>query len=620
MRGVEKDARVASQPVASPAKPPSTSGEAAGVLNLMWAETFALALARSGVTDAVIAPGSRSAPLAVALHRSPIRTHVALDERSGAFFALGLARASRRPAAILCTSGTAAANFHPAILEARHARVPLVALTADRPPELRDTGAPQTVDQIKLYGDAVLWFCEVGAPEAGADLERYVASLAARAAATAWGPPAGPVHLNFAFREPLLPSPGVRVQVRAAEEITTNGDHAGGEPSPAAIERCASMVIKRRRGIILYGPDDAERHVSEAIVALADALGYPIFADPLSGLRYGAHGARASDDGAAATDTHESIVDGYDLFLRAPAFVEGHAPELFLHFGAAPTSKALARYASMFPDAVHDGVDAAGSFRDPSRRTHVIRADPARFARALSSAVGGAVRTDAAWVGRFRTAGRSAANAVAAALGREGNEITEPALYGRLLESAPEGTLLYVGNSMPVRDLDTFTGRSAKSVRALGNRGVSGIDGVLSSALGASAASGSPVLAVLGDLSFHHDLNGLAAIREGRARAVIVVVNNDGGGIFSMLPVAEHGDVFERYFVTPHGLTFEHAAALYGLPYARPKSLSELATRAGDALRAGRSEILEVRCDREAGAAQRKTLLAEAVRAVEALS
>lgn len=629
MPGVEKDARVSAARAGSGAiagARDESAGADTGGRNLRWAEAFVLALAEAGVRDAVIAPGSRSAPLALALHRSPIRTHVALDERAGAFFALGLAKASRRPAAVLCTSGTAAANFHPAILEARHARVPLVALTADRPPELRDTGAPQTMDQLKLYGDAVLWFCEAGAPEAGAatePLERYAASLGARAAAAAWGPPAGPVHLNFAFREPLLPEPAPEpadagaARVHAARATPPHDEPEepeGPAPSRRAVERCARMLRARRRGLILCGPDEGSAGMAEALLVLSRATGYPILADPLSGVRF-AGSSEADRSGSGGSN----VLGAYDAFLRAPAFAEGEAPEAFLHFGAAPTSKALARYVERFPAAARIAVDPAGAFRDPSRRaSEVVRAAPGLLARALADALARGAEPLASWGARFASAERAASAALAKGLAREGDTITEAGLFPALVEALPEGALLVAGNSMPVRDLDAFVPRCDRAIRVLANRGLNGIDGVLSTALGASAVSAAPLLAVLGDLSFHHDLNGLAALREGRAHAVIVVVNNDGGGIFSMLPVAAHADVFERYFATPHGLDFAHAAALYGIPYARPASLAEVAGRAGEALRAGQSAILEVRVDRGAGAAHRSALLAEAVRSVEA--
>ncbi|HEU4333720.1 MAG TPA: 2-succinyl-5-enolpyruvyl-6-hydroxy-3-cyclohexene-1-carboxylic-acid synthase, partial [Candidatus Eisenbacteria bacterium] len=284
------------------------------VLNLRWATALVGALAAGGVRDAVVAPGSRSAPLALALDRSGLRLHVALDERAGSYFALGLAKASRRPVAVVTTSGTAAANLHPAALEALHGRVPLVLLTADRPPELRGTGAPQTIDQIDLFGSGVRWFCEVGAPVPGEEARRYAASIGARAARVAAGPPAGPVHLNLAFREPLIPDPDTldavaprRDAAAAAADPPAPPERVA--PSPAHVARVAQALRGRRRGLLVCGPEDARPDFAEAIARLAEATGYPVLADPLSSLRFGPHDRSA-------------ICGAYDLFLRAPSFAE----------------------------------------------------------------------------------------------------------------------------------------------------------------------------------------------------------------------------------------------------------------------------------------------------------
>ncbi len=340
---------------------------------------------------------------------------------------------------------------------------------------------------------------------------------------------------------------------------------------------------------------------------LAEATGYPVLADPLSGLRYGDH-------------DRSDILGAYDVFLRAPRFADALAPEVFLYFGAPATSKAFDRYAARFPAALHVGVDPAGAFRDPGRRmATVLRGDSALTAAALAAALeaAGPHPPKPDWKDLFMRAERAARGALTRGLAAEPDTITEASLFPSLLAALPSGTLLLAGNSMPVRDLDSFVPGSDRPLRAIANRGLNGIDGVVSTALGASAAGDAPLMAVVGDLSFHHDLNGLSALREGRARAVIVVVNNDGGGIFSFLPAAEHRDLFERYFGTPHGLEFGAAAALYGIPYSRPGSRQELVERAGDALRARRSEIIEVRTDRARNAEHHRALLADAIRAVE---
>jgi 2-succinyl-5-enolpyruvyl-6-hydroxy-3-cyclohexene-1-carboxylate synthase len=614
MPGVERPSP--GDPHASAASPSSSE---TGSLNLRWAGRFASALADAGVRDVVIAPGSRSAPIAVAFHRSSIRTHIALDERAGAYFALGLAKAARRPAAVLCTSGTAAANFHPAILEAHHGRVPLIALTADRPPELRDTGAPQTIDQLKLYGGAVRAFFDAGPPAPGPEMDRFVTSLAHRAVAAAWGPPAGPVHLNFEFREPLLPPPGQHDASRAeapsiradvdGDDVDRVEEHGGPPPSPRAIERMARFLRGRKRGLIVCGPTspmELGANFAPALAALATATGYPILADPLSGVRFGPH------------DQSRALA-AYDVFLRVPAFTKLAEPEVVLHFGMAPTSKALARFLAPCTRSAHVAVDAAGLARDPNRMAErVERAAPALFARALAASLERGSEPLPSWGDLFARAESAARGAIERRWREDQDAITEAGLFPALLGAMPAGSILFAGNSMPVRDLDSFTSGSERNVHIAGNRGVNGIDGVVSTALGMSAGSDAPVLLVIGDLSFHHDLNALAAIREGRARAVIVIVNNDGGGIFSFLPASEHTDLFERYFGTPHGLDFEAAARLYAVPYARPAGLRELVERAGQALRSKESLVIEVRTDRRGNVAHHRALLAEAAAAVEA--
>ncbi|HKO21700.1 MAG TPA: 2-succinyl-5-enolpyruvyl-6-hydroxy-3-cyclohexene-1-carboxylic-acid synthase, partial [Candidatus Eisenbacteria bacterium] len=326
------------------------------LLNLEWAERLIGSLAQAGVRDAIVCAGSRSAPLALAVDRSALRAHVALDERAGAYFALGLAKTSGRPVVVVTTSGTAAANLHPAVVEAHHARVPLILLTADRPPELRDCGAAQTIDQIRLFGPAVRWFHEVGTPDADPALAPYVAGLARRAVLAALGPPAGPVHLNLAFREPLVSAPDA-LPPRQADAAAANDDPALPEPvapSPRAIQRVARLLRTKRRGLILCGPE-ATPGLADSVARLAAVTGYPILADPASQVRYGPH-------------DHTRVLGAYDGFLRSPSFAGRHAPEVTLQFGAPLTSKAFHLYAARYPDALRVIVDDGGAPRDPAHR------------------------------------------------------------------------------------------------------------------------------------------------------------------------------------------------------------------------------------------------------------
>ena len=586
---------------------------ATGALNLRWSEHFIDAAVEAGVREAVVCPGSRSAPLALAIHRAPLRAHVALDERAGAYFALGLAKASRRPVLVLCTSGTAAANFFPAVLEAHHARVPLLLLTADRPPELRDTGAPQTVDQLKLFGDRVRWFCEAGAPSSEPEALRYVASLGRRAVAAAWSVPAGPVHVNVAFREPLVPEPetlGSGDAPRAGDAgaagaaAASPGPPDGPHPSPRVVERIAKLLRSRRRGLILCGPDDAPSEFADGVTALAEATGYPILADPASGVRYGG-------------PEHSHVHGAYDAFLRSPSFAAREAPEVVLQFGAALTSKAYHLYAARHAEAIGIGVDAAGAWRDPARRAReVVAADPAAFARALAAALAKGSEPLPGWNESFARADAAAGRALAE-FRRTDPAFDEGRLIAALADAVPDGATLYVGNSMPIRDLDLFVPSLPKRLRVLANRGTSGIDGVVSSALGASAAAEVPLLVVVGDLSFHHDLNGLSALREGRARATIVIVNNNGGGIFSFLPIAQHETTFERFFGTPHGVDFGPACAAYGVPFARPATWEALRSCVAGSLAERRSEVIEVRTERHENRERHEEAWRAVIRAVD---
>jgi len=579
-----------------------------GALNVAWAARFVAALHGAGVRDAIICSGSRSAPLALAFDRSPIETRVSLDERAASFFALGLAKASRRPVAVVCTSGSAAANFFPAIVEASSARVPLIVATADRPPELRDTGAPQTIDQVKLFGDLVRWFVEVGTPEDSRAMLDYAASLGTRAAAEAWRPPAGPVHLNFAFREPLLPEPDALPPppLPAAEA------HVAPEalrPPARAIERLAKTARALRRGLIVCGPDDGAAEFATRIARLSEVTGYPVLADPGSQVRFG-HGAQAP------------ILGAYDAFLRSPVFADRHGPEIVVQFGAALSSKAFHAYATRNPASTHVIVDPAGAWRSPARRAReVVAASPEEVAAALTEALEGSTDPLPSWREEFESAERLAREVLSRHL-EEADEFREGKIFPALLEALPESGTLYVGNSMAIRDLDTFVPAHPRRVRVLANRGANGIDGVVSSALGASAASEGPLLLVTGDLSFHHDLNALHMAREeragpsrGRVGATVVVVHNDGGGIFSFLPAARH-PAFERYFGTPHGIDFAPVATMYAIPHSRPRSWSQLVERARDSLAARATEVIEIQTDREENRAWHQTVWDDVVRAI----
>jgi 2-succinyl-5-enolpyruvyl-6-hydroxy-3-cyclohexene-1-carboxylate synthase len=557
--------------------------------------------ARAGLTDACLAPGSRSAPLALALAADPrIRVHVHLDERSAAFFALGAAKASGRPVLVLCTSGTAVANLHPAVLEARHSSVPLLVGTADRPPELRDTGAPQTTDQVKLFGGDVRFFTDI-TPDAHPDAITSWRPIAARALAEAAGPPAGPVHLNLAFREPLVPEPG-------APEIPEVPGREDGRPwtvsepgrpmlDPAALDRLVDRMRVTERGLLVAGwgsPDWVHE--------LGTMLHWPLLADPLSG-----HRGSGGD------------VTTYEALLRAPGFGESHRPDLVLRFGAPLTSKAVTAW--LDPSVPQVLFDPDGMWLDPGRAaTERLAAlpEPKDLVARLTGGPPDQLGPPGAWCESWLRVEHDARLALDDFLdafdepfeGRVARDVASSFLSGR-------GTLV-VASSMPVRDVEAFADRVPN--RVLSNRGVNGIDGFTSTVLGVAAVTtDGPVVGLLGDLAFLHDIGGLYGAARRGIDATLVVVDNDGGGIFSFLPQATlPTNEFEDLFGTPHHLDLVAVAAAYGIPALRVTKAGEVEPALRQALEAGGVRVVVVETgDRQLNVVRHREAWAAVAQALE---
>jgi 2-succinyl-5-enolpyruvyl-6-hydroxy-3-cyclohexene-1-carboxylate synthase len=498
-------------------------------------QAFVEELYRCGMRHAVTSPGSRNAPLALTLAAQEGMEAVSvLDERSAGFVAIGMAKASGRPVAVTCTSGTAAANLHPAVVEAWEARVPLIVLTADRPPELREVGAGQAIDQIKLYGSAAKWFVEVGTHDPGRETAVHHRALACRAYFTAAGGRPGPVHLNFPLREPLAP---VAEELEAADwEGRDDGrpwtelrEHASA-PYSADVHEIASRLAAEPRGVIVCGPTGEE--IAEPAARLAAQTGWPLLAEPTSGTRCGEH-------------DRSHVVAHYDVLLRVEEFARAHVPGLVLRVGDMPTSKPLRALVAQSSQVV---IDPHGAWHEPTRRAElVIEAAAAPTLSALASAV--EMRTgarDEGWLRGWRDADATAWAAVEAA--PDGFE-------GKLLATVdvPDEAVVWVSSSMPIRDVEAYFPQSPKRLRFLANRGANGIDGVASSAMGAAIATGLPTWVLIGELALQHDAGGLLAARRAGVPLQIVCVNNGGGGIFDFLPVAEHADpaAYEAHIATP---------------------------------------------------------------------
>jgi 2-succinyl-5-enolpyruvyl-6-hydroxy-3-cyclohexene-1-carboxylate synthase len=559
-------------------------------------------LARCGLREVVVAPGSRSTPLAMAFHEleraGRVRLHVRIDERSASFTALGLAKASRRPVAVLCTSGTAAANFHPAVIEADESGVPLLVLTADRPPELRATGASQTIDQVKLYGAAVRWYAEPGVPEKLPGMAGYWRSLACQAwahAAGAAGTLPGPVHLNLPFRDPLVPD--ASTESAAPEWPDALDGRPGGEPwtrvaAPAVT--AAAELPWTERGLLVCGDGDYDAAALAELADLAERAGWPVLAEPSSGARCG-----------------PNALTGYQYLIASREFMAEHRPEVIVSAGRPGLSRpqsALVGLARSGGTLVRHVVLTRGPGRwaDPQRAATEVAAR-IRLTGAPGGAAGG-------WLAAWRRADAAAMRAADAVLDRE-DALTEPAVARELLAALPENALLWAGNSLSVRDIDLVMAPRA-DVHAMAGRGASGIDGTASTAAGAALAHaaahpGAQAFALIGDLAFLHDAAGLAiGPAEPRPDLCLVVVNNDGGGIFEGLEQAAQPDrdAFERVFGTPHGASVELLAAAFGLPYALVEHPGDLAKAvSGAGLR-----VVEARTDRAANAALRARMRAAA--------
>jgi 2-succinyl-5-enolpyruvyl-6-hydroxy-3-cyclohexene-1-carboxylate synthase len=513
-----------------------------------------------------------------------------LDERSASFFGLGMAKYSRRVVGLLCTSGSAAANFMPAVVEARYAQVPLLVMTADRPHELRDTGAPQTIDQLRLYGAQTKWFVEMALPEASVQAMQYARTIADRAIAQAIAIPAGPVHLNFPFREPFMPDdPAIATQ---------SADDIGGPPhisvansvpvpKPDIVDALAAGLRGSVRGLIVCGPNN-EPDYADAIGRLAALLNFPILADPLSQVRCGPHDRRM-------------VVDSYDALVRVDEFARRYIPDLVLRIGALPTSKALGRYLEgQAPACRQIFVDGSGGWNDTALTPGcVVRADAATLCAQLADALHDYQAPDDAlrWAREWLRIGETARTAIRLYLERLDIPF-EGKVFAELASLLPDNAVLYAGNSMPVRDLDTFYPGGERSIRFMANRGANGIDGVLSSALGAGVHATGPLVLAVGDLSFYHDSNGLLGGKLHRLRATVILLNNNGGGIFSFLPQAAHPEHFEELFGTPHGLDFSRLAAAYDAGFSRVAAGKDFRSLTQHALNADGINIVEVPTER----------------------
>ena len=588
--------------------------------NIAFCRALLTEFSRAGMDHICICPGSRSAPLAIASQLVPeLHPWVHLDERAAAFFALGLAKASGKATVLFCTSGTAAANFYPAVIEAWYGRVPLVVLTADRPAELREWGGGQTIQQTHLFGHHTRWFAEAPLPEPNDLILRTVRGLGARAASIAQGKTKGPVHLNLPFREPLTPEihKGEAARLQELSPSVDKGRAEGfsytrvfsqSDKVPDRVIRGFCQLIKEQaKGILLCGEQGVCSKFCDEVVRFSKIAAWPVIADPLSQLRFGCH-----------TEGAMGLMSTGDLLLRSTTFGKRMTPDCIVHIGATLTGKAVRVWALEHDQCRHLSVDWEQRWNDPDHLTdELLPYDPAQLFGQLNEALenSGFVRKERGWFDTWVQAERVAKLTLTAEF-EHNTALLEPAIGAALTALLPDNCDLFLSSSMPIRDIDSFAPLSKTSVRVLSNRGANGIDGVISSALGVAGENsfrkiGRQTVLLTGDLAFLHDIGGLLAASRGTFDLTIIVINNDGGGIFSFLPVSQYGQDanFDAFFTTPHGLSFQSAAELYGLGYQKIETLSLFESSLRKLSESSGTRVIELCVDRDKSVALQKKLI-----------
>ncbi|MDD5395143.1 MAG: 2-succinyl-5-enolpyruvyl-6-hydroxy-3-cyclohexene-1-carboxylic-acid synthase [Thiothrix sp.] len=549
-----------------------------GTVNLLWCAALLAGLVEAGVEEIVISPGSRNTPMTLVADLNPdLRCWVQIDERSAAFFALGMAKASCKPVALQCTSGTAAANWFSAVVEASQSGIPLILLTADRPWELQQCGANQTIDQIKLFGSHVRAFHQLSEADGSDKALRRVHQLAVQVVQESLWPKPGPVHINVPLREPLLPTGKIPSLLPpsplAGEGLGTRGNACGTVYAPPAQLTHICDTISGKPGLIVCGEGVYDDTFPAVLMHLAQTLDAPVLADPLANLRFGGH-------------VSGHLLSRYDAFLRDVTFTGSHIPQWVLRFGTMPVSRALQQYLSGSQLPLHIVVDGQGGWSDPLfQQSLMVRASPKAFCQQLATLKPQPAARS--WLESFRQAEQENGAVL------DADPRTEAVIIRQMLNTLPEGSLLFSGNSMPIRHLDHYSGKGVKGLKVAANRGASGIDGNISTLLGMAAVHPGKTVALLGDLTFFHDMNGLLLAKQ--ANAVIVLLNNNGGGIFRQLSQAKLEQAqFERYWLTPIGLDFSLVAQLYGLGFERIHGADGFAAVFDHALGQERTCVIEV--------------------------
>ncbi len=571
--------------------------------NFIWANTFVSQLAALGVKYACISPGSRSTPLTYSLAiNKKIKCFVNIDERSSAFFALGLAKASNIPVVIVTTSGTATAELYPAIIEAYQQRTSLIICTADRPPELIGTGANQTINQYNLYRNHIRWFRDVGLPSAKEHSLRYLQRVAFKSYKIS-SSDKGPVHINFPLKKPLEPfsfddeADEKLFSLKPLRELKKDFSKIKIEKD-RKVNRVAELMMHFEKGLIVAGPMEYNAEAAKNIKDLASVIKYPILADGVSHLRF------------KVSKSEKNLITNYHSFLSSNKFCKKYKPDFILHFGGTPTSANLINYLADC-NAERFQVNEYGDLNDPSRKTKMILNYPASpFTEAINDLLSKEKfeRKQSKWIEAFTKADIISEN-VKSNLFKLNKKLNEPQTIRELVKTLSSKTNLFVGNSLPIRDFDCFSGTSSKSFNIYFNRGASGIDGIVSTALGVASIK-KPTILLIGDLSFLHDLNSLLIAKKNKIPLMIVVINNNGGGIFQTLPISKKKKLLKEYFVSPQNLKLNDIVKAFGVKYKLIKNKNQLKMAVNN-LELNSPIVLEIKTNANESAKMRKKIFSD---------
>ncbi len=582
--------------------------------NILWTETFVNELVSAEIKYACISPGSRNTPLTLAFaNNKSIKSYVLIDERSCAFFALGLAKSSNSPVALICTSGTATAEFYPAIIEAYQQKVPLIVCTADRPPELLGVGANQTINQNNLYKNHIRWFVDLGLPQPTLRKLNHIKYTAKRAVYESFIKHKGPVHLNFPFRKPFEPefhTDEIKKDIidfakKNDRKISFKIRETKNIKNERWFNKIAEQLIKIKKGLIIAGPENYNPDFSKDVVKLAHHLNYPIFADGCSNIRFGKH-------------NKELIISNFDSFLRAESFVKKIKPDFILHFGRTITSKALETFLENC-NAPRYLINDYGDWFDPSNKSlAAINCKPFLFCNKMDEFLikSNFKRKQNEWLSLLLNTDKITEKIKMQIIDKSA-ALNEPGIISEVLDLIPDNSQVMLSNSMPVRDFDYFASNSGKRLTIFNNRGASGIDGITSTTLGIKSGNKKLTVLITGDLAFYYDINGLLAAFKYRLPLIIILLNNNGGGIFEILPISNYGKVFKDYFITPHNLDFSHFVKAYNGNYKKVKNWIEFRTIFKNSFKEKNFTVIEIQTDSVKSLALRKKFWKEVSKKVK---